>query len=117
MKGTQKNKRAPSRSSRREKRRRRRRNLRGPDKVAGLSIPFGDGSITSQSGRYSFLGTGKPLVCNNCQGSQWKVQSVAMGGRLADALGFDALTDRKYFLYTCERCTEVRTMGSPLSAG
>lgn len=78
---------------------------------------FGDDSVTSKDGRYSFLGTGKPLVCHNCQARQWKVQSVAMGGRLADALGVDALTDRKYFLYTCERCTEVRTMGSPLSLG
>lgn len=74
-----------------------------------------DGNITSGSGRYRYIGTGDPLECYHCKGLVWKVQSVKMGGAIADYLNVDAFTDRRYYMYTCERCTEVRTTGSPLS--
>ena len=89
----------------------RRKGLRG--RRVGL---FGDNKdITSESGRYAHHGAdGAALVCFQCKGVAFKVNSFAFGGKLADWADVDWLTDKTHYAYTCEACGEVRFKRWPL---
>ena len=78
---------------------------------------IGNKSITSENGKYVHPGTREPLRCFQCKGETWKVNSFAFGGRVADAFDVDWLTDKTYYAYTCENCTEVRFKKNALVRG
>ena len=78
---------------------------------------LGNKSITSENGKYVHPGTREPLRCFQCKGETWKVNSFAFGGRVADAFDVDWLTDKTYYAYTCENCTEVRFKKNALVRG
>lgn len=77
---------------------------------------FGDNkSITSKSGQYVHTGSdGEPLICFQCKGRIWKVNSYAFGGKFADFVAVDWMTDKTHYAYTCESCGEVRFKRWPL---
>ena len=87
-----------------------------PSKKRHIGGIFGDNkSITSKSGQYVHTGSnGEPLICFQCKGRTWKVNSYAFGGKLADFADIDWLTDKTYYAYTCHSCGEVRFKRWPL---
>ena len=82
-----------------------------------LGSVIGNKSITSEDGKYMHPGTREPLRCFECKGETWKVNSFAFGGRVADAFDVDWLTDKTYYAYTCENCSEVRFKKNALVRG
>lgn len=82
-----------------------------------LGSVIGNKSITSGDGKYTHPGTREPLRCFECKGETWKVNSFAFGGRVADAFDVDWLTDKTYYAYTCENCSEVRFKKNALVRG
>lgn len=81
------------------------------------SILSGNKSITSEDGMYVHQGTQSVLKCFECDGKTWKVNSFAFGGRVADAFDVDWMTDKTYYAYTCENCSEVRFKKNALNRG
>lgn len=85
----------------------------------GLKSVFsGNKSITSVDRTYvHHQGTQSALKCFECGGKSWMVNSFAFGGRVADAFNVDWITDKTYYAYTCNNCSEVRFKKNPLKRG
>ena len=77
-------------------------------KAGLMSVLSGNKDITSNDGRYMHPGTKDVLKCFQCGGDTWMVNSFAFGGRVADAFDVDWATDKTYYAYTCENCSELR---------
>ena len=82
-----------------------------------MSVLSGNKSITSSDGTYVHQGTQSALKCFECGGKTWKVNSFAFGGKVADAFDVDWMTDKTYYAYTCENCSEVRFKKNALNRG
>lgn len=108
--GTKRRKKSTGSKSRKSKSRKR-------VKAGLFDSVLGNKSITSENGKYVHPGTREPLRCFQCKGETWKVNSFAFGGRVADAFDVDWLTDKTYYAYTCENCTEVRFKKNALVRG
>jgi predicted nucleic-acid-binding Zn-ribbon protein len=77
-------------------------------KAGLMSVLSGNKDITSKDGKYMHAGTKDVLKCFQCGGDTWMVNSFAFGGRVADAFDVDWATDKTYYAYTCENCSELR---------
>ena len=95
----------------RQKRIRKKNRRSNGSRLAGLGFldSMFSGNNESPTGKYINPITSKLLQCTECDHTSWTVQTVAIGGRIAEAFDVNHFTDHGYVMHTCDRCSAVKT--------